>query len=86
MRFDPEALKNTEKLKKLSSLVKSFHGMDGFLVQFNIVSTDMLRAAQRSPEQYKDLIVRVATYSAYFVELSEFLQNDIIDRLVFAEV
>ena len=50
------------------------------LVQFNIVDTNVLREAQKHPEQYKDLLVRVSTYSAYFVELSDALQNDVIAR------
>ena len=58
----------------------------GYLVQSNIVSTDMLRDAQRYPEKYKDLLVRVATYSAYFVELGKELQDDIITRIEFREV
>ena len=56
------------------------------LVQFNIVSSDTLRDAQRHPEKYRDLLVRVATYSAYFVELSPTLQNDIIARTEFQEL
>ena len=57
----------------------------GYLVQFNIVSIDMLRDAQRYPEKYKDLLVRVATYSAYFVQLGPELQNDIIARMEFQD-
>jgi choline trimethylamine-lyase len=58
----------------------------GYLVQFNIVSGDTLRDAQKHPEKYRDLLVRVATYSAYFTELSPKLQNDIIARVEFLEV
>ena len=50
-------------------------------MQFNIVDTETLRDAQKNPDKYRDLLVRVATYSAYFVELGENLQNDIINRL-----
>lgn len=49
-------------------------------VQFNIVSADTLREAKRNPEAFRDLVVRVAGYSAYFVELDESLQDDIIAR------
>ncbi|MGN1413974.1 MAG: glycyl radical protein [Anaerovoracaceae bacterium] len=86
MRFDPAAVDSEIKVRKLADLVRTFHMMGGFLVQFNIVSTETLRAAQRNPEDYKDLIVRVATYSAYFIELSRELQEDIISRLEFMEV
>ena len=58
----------------------------GFLVQFNIVDTATLRAAQKEPDKYRDLLVRVATYSAYFVELSSQLQEDIIARMEFEEL
>jgi len=81
LRIDPEILKGEAELMKLAQLIRGFHAMGGFLVQFNIVSTETLRAAQKDPERYKDLIVRVATYSAYFVELSRELQDDIISRL-----
>lgn len=81
IRIDPEILKGESELRRLAQLIKGFHAMGGYLVQFNIVSTETLRAAQRDPMQYKDLIVRVATYSAYFIELSRELQDDIIARL-----
>ena len=54
--------------------------MGGMEVQYNIVSSEELRAAQRDPETYRDLVVRVAGFSAYFVELATGLQNDIIAR------
>ncbi|MCR4443005.1 MAG: formate C-acetyltransferase/glycerol dehydratase family glycyl radical enzyme [Peptococcaceae bacterium] len=86
MRFNPDAVKGEQKLKKFASLLRTFCEMGGNLIQFNFVDTQMLKEAQKSPEQYKDLLVRVATYSAYFVELSPDLQNDIIKRTEFQEV
>ena len=86
MRFSPDALKDESKIRKFASLIRTFCETGGFLVQFNIVGTDTLRDAQRHPEKYRDLLVRVATYSAYFVELSPELQNDIIARMEFQEV
>jgi len=86
MRFSPDALKDADKIKKFASMIRTYCELGGYLVQFNIVSTDTLRKAQIEPEKYKDLLVRVATYSAYFVELSPELQNDIINRLEFQEV
>lgn len=83
LRINPDAVSGEDKLAKLATLVTIFHKMGGFLVQFNIVSTETLREAQKHPEQYKDLLVRVSTYSAYFVELSTILQNDIISRMEF---
>lgn len=86
MRFSPDALKDMDKIKKFASMIRTYCELGGFLVQFNIVSTDTLRKAQEEPEKYKDLLVRVATYSAYFVELPPELQNDIINRMEFQEV
>jgi pyruvate formate-lyase/glycerol dehydratase family glycyl radical enzyme len=86
MRFNPAVLKDEAKMRKFSTLVRTFCETGGSLVQFNIVDTDMLREAQRHPEKHRDLLVRVATYSAYFVELSPELQNDIIARMEFEEI
>ena len=58
----------------------------GFHAQFNIVDTETLRAAQKDPEKYRDLVVRVATYSALFTELSRQLQDDIILRSAMEEL
>jgi len=84
--FNPDVLKDESKIRKFASLIRVFCETGGALVQFNIVSTDTLRDAQRHPEKYRDLLVRVATYSAYFVELSLELQNDIIARMEFQAV
>ena len=81
MRFSPKDLDDPQKIKKFEQMLRTFLEEGGFFVQYNIVDTETLRAAQENPEQYKDLLVRVATYSAYFVELGEDLQEDIIDRL-----
>jgi choline trimethylamine-lyase len=86
MRFNPGLLKDESSARKFVSLIRTFCETGGFLVQFNIVDTETLRAAQKSPEKYRDLLVRVATYSAYFVELSPELQNDIIARTEFQEI
>jgi formate C-acetyltransferase len=85
MKFNPDALKDEIKLRKFANLIRTYCETGGFLVQFNIVSSDMLRDAQKHPEKYRDLLVRVATYSAYFVELPSELQNDIIARAEFEE-
>jgi formate C-acetyltransferase len=81
MRFNPEALENESKRSKFVSLIRTFFVSGGSFVQFNIVDNETLREAQRNPEKYRDLLVRVSTYSAYFVELSKELQDDIIARL-----
>lgn len=83
MRFSPSALDTPEKMKKFAQLTRAYLLSGGFFVQYNILDTETLRDAQRHPERYRDLLVRVATYSAYFVELSPDMQNDIIARMEF---
>ena len=61
-------------------MTKEYFENGGLEVQYNVVDTDTLRAAQLDPAQYRDLVVRIAGYSAYFVELGTDLQNDIISR------
>lgn len=84
MRFSPSALDTPEKIKKFAQMTKAYLLSGGFFVQYNFVDTETLRAAQLHPERYRDLLVRVATYSAYFVELSPDMQNDIIARMEFS--
>jgi formate C-acetyltransferase len=64
----------------LHSLVRSYFKLDGHHMQFNVVNAAKLREAQAQPEQYRDLIVRVAGYSDYFCDLSPALQEEIIQR------
>ena len=85
MRINPEAVATPDKLRKFQSLIETYLNEGAFLVQFNIVSTETLRDAQIHPENHRDLVVRVATYAAYFVELGAELQNDIIRRMEFTE-
>lgn len=85
MRINPEAVSTEEKLEKFESLILSYFKAGGCFVQFNIVSTETLKDAQLHPENHRDLVVRVATYAAYFVELGAELQNDIINRMEFSE-
>ena len=80
MKFHPSCLQGEEGVLKLRSFVESFFEEGGMQVQYNIVSSDTLRAAQKDPDEYKDLVVRVAGFSAYFVELVPELQNDLISR------
>lgn len=86
MRFNPGLLKDEQNRRKFVSLVRTFCETGGFLVQFNLTDTETLKAAQKEPEKYRDLLVRVATYSAYFVDLSPELQNDIIARIEFQNI
>ena len=79
-KFTPSFFDGDEAIQKVSKLVRSYFRMDGHHIQFNVVSADTLRDAQKHPEKYRDLIVRVAGYSDYFNDLGEDLQNEIIKR------
>ena len=79
-KFTPQVLQDVEGLIKLGFLVRSYFRLGGHHVQFNVVSAKTLRKAQDCPERYRDLIVRVAGYSDYFVDLGVELQNEIIRR------
>ena len=86
MKFNPDALKDLPKMRKFASLIRTYFEKGGYHVQFNIVSTEMLKEAQKFPEKYKDLLVRVATYSAFFTQLGPECQQEIIDRIEFQDV
>jgi len=79
-KLTPRLLQDDEGLRHLVQLVRTYFRLDGHHIQFNVVDTDTLRRAREHPEQYRDLIVRVAGYSDYFVDLSEALQEEIIAR------
>ena len=79
-KFTPQLLADEAGLDALVGLIRSYFKLDGHHIQFNVVDADMLHRAQKHPEQYRDLIVRVAGYSDYFCDLSEVLQNEIIAR------
>lgn len=80
VKFTPSLLANEKGIDALAHLVRSYFKMDGHHMQFNVVKADTLREAQRAPESYRDLIVRVAGYSDYFCDLSAELQEEIIAR------
>ena len=79
-KFAPSFFEGEGSVEKLTSLIRSYFRMDGHHIQFNVVSAQTLRNAQKHPERYRDLIVRVAGYSDYFNDLGEDLQNEIIRR------
>ena len=79
-KFSPKFFENDDNIARLVSLVRSYFRLDGHHIQFNVVSAETLREAQKHPEKYRDLIVRVAGYSDYFNDLGTDLQNEIICR------
>jgi formate C-acetyltransferase len=79
-KFAPEVLGDEEGLDRLAHLIRTYFKLDGHHIQFNVVNGETLREAQKHPEKYGDLLVRVAGYSDYFVNLSTELQDEIIKR------
>ena len=80
IRFTPTAVTGDEGAEKLKQLIQSYFALGGMQVQFNVVGTEQLYEAQKKPEEYKDLIVRIAGFSTYFVTLGAETQNDFISR------
>jgi formate C-acetyltransferase len=80
VRFVPEMMKSEEDLRKLGSLIRTYFNLGGHHIQFNVVDTETLHDAQKHPERYRDLLVRVAGYSDYFNDMTPQLQNEIIAR------
>jgi len=79
-KFSPDFFNTEANIVKLGNLIRAYFRMDGHHIQFNVVDAETLKDAQKNPENYRDLIVRVAGYSDYFNDLGEDLQNEIISR------
>lgn len=79
-KFTPSVVRGEKGLDNMASLVRSYFAMDGHHIQFNVIDRQTLIEAQKHPEDYKDLIVRVAGYSDYFRNLDKALQDEIINR------
>jgi len=79
-KFHPSALSGRAGLEKLAALVRGYFDQKGMHVQYNVVSRETLLDAQKNPDQYRNLVVRVAGYSAHFISLDKSLQDDIINR------
>jgi len=79
-KFSPQFFEDEDSYNCLTALIRSYFSLDGHHIQFNVVNAATLKEAQKHPELYRDLIVRVAGYSDYFNDLGEDLQNEIINR------
>lgn len=86
MKLTPALIEGAEGIEDISRLVRGYFRLGGHHLQFNVVKAEVLRAAKADPEEWRDLIVRVAGYSDYFCDLSLELQDEIIDRTEHAEV
>lgn len=80
IKFTPKCLEGEQGTEKLVSFIRTFCDLKLWHVQFNVINRETLVAAQKDPQKYRNLIVRIAGYSAYFVDLSPDLQNDLIAR------
>jgi formate C-acetyltransferase len=85
-KFSPQFFEDEDSYSSLTALIRSYFSLDGHHIQFNVVNAETLKEAQKHPELYRDLIVRVAGYSDYFNDLGEDLQNEIINRTEHEEV
>ena len=79
-KFTPSVVAGEEGLRQMANLIRTYFNLDGHHIQFNVIDRQTLIRAQQEPEEYKDLIVRVAGYSDYFRNLSRDLQDEIIER------
>lgn len=80
MKMHPGPLETNAGMLKWANLIRTYFDLGGWEIQFNVVSAETLREAQKHPEDYKNLVVRVVGYSAFFVELEKAVQDDIIKR------
>ena len=85
-RFLPSVIEGEEAVEKLMQLIKTYFKLGGHHIQFNVVDSETLKDAQKHPEEYKDLLVRVAGYSDYFIDLDVYHQEEIIARTVQEEI
>ena len=85
-KFSPTFLQTDEGIKKVADLIRTYFNLHGHHIQFNVVSKETLLSAQRNPEEYQNLIVRVAGYSDYFLNLGDDLQNEIIKRTEHSDI
>ncbi len=86
MKIHPSAVKGKEGARKFLELIRAYLRRGAFHIQFNIVDSRMLRAAQKNPEQYRDLMVRVAGFTQYWVELGKQIQDEVIARTEYEEI
>ncbi len=80
MRFNPSVLRSDNQIDQFEAMLRAYLKLGGQHLQISVVDAETLRNAQKNPENYQDLIVRVTGYSARFVELTEALQEEIIKR------
>ena len=80
LKLPPEQLRTRKGRESMMNLVRTLFQNGGYHIQFNVLDTEMLRDAQKNPENYRDLVVRVAGFSAFFTKLHVGVQNEVIER------
>ena len=80
VKVHPSALKGVEGARKLLELTRAYMRRGGFHVQYNVVDSNVLKAAQKSPDEFRELLVRVAGFTAYWVELGKPIQDEVVAR------
>ena len=80
MKFHPSTFKDESSVRNFWDMIKTYSDRGGYHVQFNVVDKDVLVAAQKQPDEYRDLLIRIAGFSAYFVDLAPMMQNELISR------
>jgi len=80
LKFHPSFFEDEEEQQAFRHLVETYFRLGGLEIQFNVISRETLLEAQKSPEKYSDLVVRISGFSAYFVEMNKLTQDEIIAR------
>jgi pyruvate-formate lyase len=80
MKLPPDQLQSRLGRDNVLNLVRTLFSNGGYHIQFNVLDTELLRDAQKHPENYRDLVVRVAGFSAFFTQLHVGVQNEVIER------
>ncbi|MBM3405182.1 MAG: MFS transporter, partial [Bacteroidetes bacterium] len=86
MKIHPSAIQGREGARKFLDLIRAYLRKGGFHVQFNVVDSRMLKNAQQQPDKYRDLMVRVAGFTQYWVELGKQIQDEVIARTEYEEL
>jgi formate C-acetyltransferase len=79
-KFSPVVFDSPEQVRKLAALLRTYFALGGMQIQCNVISADVLRDAQEHPENYPNLLIRIAGYSAFFTSLERAIQDEIISR------
>jgi choline trimethylamine-lyase len=86
MKIDPDLFRNARGIENFAGFMKTWHDLGIYEVQFNVISPEILRDAQRHPEKHRGLTVRVSGYCAYFVDLYKEIQDELISRTTFQQM